>query len=142
MKGPLRRLRAWARDSPPVTTRQFLGTFALLFLLVTIALAGEGGLLNANAHRIREIQSSRVSSCRQTYAAFDKVFRPFFPAKRSDWTPMQGANWEKLNAKVASLQARCVRQVRSRDESGAPARSQRRSRHSTGPDELPHASGR
>lgn len=136
---PLRRLKRWAADSPPLTARLFYSAFALLFLIATLALIGEGLLASklasanrhriadvqagraaasrANARRIAEIQKSRFDSCQTTYRAFALFFRPFFPADRTTWSAKQKSDWRKLTDRGEELaRSRCARQTRPRGE--------------------------
>lgn len=55
------RARAWARDSPPLTRRQFLVAFTILFALITAAIAGEGLIIRSNRHVARETNKSLCS---------------------------------------------------------------------------------
>ncbi len=59
-----------------------------------------------NKNRIEDIQASRVSSCEQTYKAFRKVFKPFFPPK-AQATPQQLTDQRKFNRRVSLLVHQC-----------------------------------
>ena len=67
-----------------------------------------------NRERIRDIQESRVFSCRQTYRAFHLVFDPFLP-KPEMRTPRQREDIAAFNKTVDMLIAGCGHQTRTEE---------------------------
>lgn len=63
-----------------------------------------------NNDRIRDIQFSRLVSCRQTYEGVRQVLRPFF-RPLSERTPKERRDIEKFNDTVDKLKSQCDIQI-------------------------------
>lgn len=57
----IQRIRAWAVDSPPLTRRQFLSAFTILFALITVALVVDGLIIRSNRHLAQRTNRSLCS---------------------------------------------------------------------------------
>lgn len=66
--------------------------------------------ISDNQSRIREIQESRVSSCRQTYEGIRDVFKPFF-RPMTDRTAKERKDIRKFNRVINRLKAGCDTQT-------------------------------
>lgn len=67
------------------------------------------GLVAQNSFRIKEIQKSRIESCKRTYLGVREVFLPFFPPPPR--TNKEQANLDKFNRNVHKLVAACAKQT-------------------------------
>jgi hypothetical protein len=69
-------------------------------------------LVRENSQRIKEIQKSRVDSCKRTYNGIREVFLPFFPPPPR--TPQQIDNLEKFNTTINNLAKACIKQTKTK----------------------------
>jgi hypothetical protein len=67
-------------------------------------------LSRENTLRLKEIQASRVSSCKRTYSGIRTVLKPFFPKK--NLTKAQKASIVKFNTVINDLRAGCKIQTK------------------------------
>lgn len=68
------------------------------------------GLVAQNTARIKEIQKSRLESCKRTYNGIREVFIPFFPPPPR--THKQKADLKKFNTTINRLVKACVKQTK------------------------------
>lgn len=115
----------WRR---PIRRAQAISAFTALLVAVlvssslTVYLATKGrsedrklnrkalNLTRQNRALILRIQKARLESCRQTYGAFPKVFRPFFRPK-SQRTREEERDIRKFLRQVEKFQATCPAQT-------------------------------
>jgi hypothetical protein len=69
-----------------------------------------------NTKRIKEIQESRVFSCRSTYRGVRRVFRPFFP--KNPTTRQQRVTIVKFNRVINRLVKGCEKQTAPKQPKG------------------------
>lgn len=87
----------------------FVAAVALLYVVI-IALGAITYI--ANQHRIDDINSSRTSSCRQTYEGVREVFLPFF-APPEERTAEQKKNYKLFNDTINERKQNCGKQTAS-----------------------------
>lgn len=66
----------------------------------------------ANKDRIKDIQVSRVDSCKKTYEGIREVFTPFFP--KHPKTKREIENLEKFNTTINTLKKGCEKQTKAK----------------------------
>lgn len=66
----------------------------------------------ANKDRIKDIQVSRVDSCKKTYEGIREVFQPFFP--NPPRTQKQIDDLETFNTTINNLKKGCDKQTKSK----------------------------
>jgi membrane-associated HD superfamily phosphohydrolase len=65
-----------------------------------------------NKNRIKDIQISRIESCKKTYEGIREVFKPFFP--KDPKTKRQIENLELFNTTIDNLKKGCEKQTKAK----------------------------
>lgn len=116
-------------------TRSFVAITTLFFLILMVfsfdihdsrnnskrdgrLLKSTIALSKANSARIKEIQASRVYSCKRTYRGIREVFKPFIPSKPK--TVRQAETIEKFNANIDRLIKGCITQTKPKATNSKP----------------------
>lgn len=91
-------------------------------LKATVALSKANAiLLKENSARIKEIQASRISSCKRTYRGIKEVFDPFIPANPTN--PRQIDLIEKFHTNIDRLIQGCIKQTKPKARVSSKSKS-------------------